>query len=151
MDEPAPSELPAASALGEREFQPRTTGVLFPWVKRVSLVELAIFACLLVVWAIPGLEHATFLFGMTHGLGFILLCILIWIAVMRREVPFWLLAAALTPVGPVGSSIGVEYIERKEKRERAEFEATHKRDDPPKDEVFREAGTVAGAEEGARQ
>ena len=112
-----------ASALGEQEFQPRTTGMLFPWVKRVSLIELAIFGGLLVVWLLPGLEEPTFYFGMAHGIGFILLCILIWIAVMRREVPFWLLASALTPVGPVGSSIGVEYIERKEKRERAEFDA----------------------------
>lgn len=119
------NEQPASdsSALGEQEFQPRTTGTLFPWVKRVSLIELAIFGGLLVVWAIPGLEHETFLFGTAHGIGFIALCILIWIAVMRREVPFWLLASALTPVGPVGSSLGVEYIERKERSERAEFEA----------------------------
>ncbi len=145
MDEQAPDP----SALGEQEFQSRTTGALFPWVKRVSLIELAIFGGLLIVWAIPGLEHATFIFGMSHGIGFILLCILIWIAVMRREVPFWLLASALTPVGPVGSSLGVEYIERKEKSERADFEA--RKDGPPKDEVFREAGRSTGKEEGARQ
>ena len=140
----------AASALGEQEFRPRTTGTLFPWVKRTSLIELAIFGGLLVVWAIPGLEHATFLFGMAHGIGFILLCILIWIAVMRREVPFWLLASALTPVGPVGSSIGVEYIERKEKKERAAYEATkadRPQDHSPKDGLFREPGSVAGKEE----
>lgn len=122
MDGHDPSAAPAASALGEQEFQPRTTGVLFPWVKRTSLIELAIFGGLLVVWLAPGLEQATFVFGMAHGIGFILLCILIWIAVMRREVPFWLLASALTPVGPVGSSIGVECIERRERREREEFE-----------------------------
>ncbi|MGI8727854.1 MAG: hypothetical protein ACR2K6_09300, partial [Solirubrobacterales bacterium] len=46
----------------------------------------------------------------------IILAILIWIAVMRREVPFWLLAATLTPVGPVGSSLGIEFIERRETR-----------------------------------
>jgi hypothetical protein len=39
---------------------------------------------------------------------------MIWIAVLRREAPFWLLAATLTPVGPVGSTIGVSLIERRE-------------------------------------
>jgi len=107
----------SASAAGEREFRPRTTGTLFPWVKWASLVELAIFTALVVVWLAPGLEGATSLLGLAHGLGFVALCILIWVAVLRREVPFWLLASALTPVGPVGSSIGVSYIERKERRE----------------------------------
>ena len=37
----------------------------------------------------------------------------IWIAAVRREAPYTLLAATLTPVGPVGSVIGIELIERK--------------------------------------
>ena len=41
------------------------------------------------------------------------LCILIWIACIRREAPYTLLGATLTPVGPVGSVIGIELIERK--------------------------------------
>ena len=38
---------------------------------------------------------------------------MIWIACVRREAPYTLLAATLTPVGPVGSVIGIELIERK--------------------------------------
>ena len=53
------------------------------------------------------------LFGWAHGLGFIGLCMVIWIACVRREAPYTLLAATLTPVGPVGSVIGIELIERK--------------------------------------
>lgn len=105
------------SSAGEREFRPRSTGPLFPWVKRASLIELAIFAGLLAVWLLPGLEQPTFWFGLAHGIGFLVLCAMIWIAVLRREVPFWLLASALTPVGPVGSTIGIAHIERREARE----------------------------------
>lgn len=109
--------MEAASSLeGEREFRPRKTGPMFPWLKRLSFLELAIFAGLMVVWLVPGLERATFFFGLAHGIGFIILAVLIWIAVLRREIPFWLLAATLTPVGPVGSSLGIEFIERREAR-----------------------------------
>jgi hypothetical protein len=89
-------------------------GPLFRWVKLASWLELALFAGLLVVWLLPGHEHATFIFGLSHGLGFIALCLLIWVAVLRREAPYWLLAATLTPAGPVGSVIGIEYIERRD-------------------------------------
>ena len=88
-------------------------GELFVWVKRLSWVELAIFAGLIVFWLAPGFDTETMLFGWAHGLGFIALCIVIWIACVRREAPYTLLAATLTPVGPVGSVIGIELIERK--------------------------------------
>ena len=89
------------------------------WVKRLSFLELAIFAGLLLVWAIPGLKEPTFWFGLAHGIGYIALCLLLWVAILRREAPFWLFAATLTPVGPVGSVIGIEYIERRDRREAA--------------------------------
>ncbi len=102
-----------AATLGESEFRSRAPGALFAWVKRASFVELAIFAGLLIVWAIPGLDYATFLFGLAHGIGYLALCLLLWVAILRREAPFWLFAATLTPVGPVGSVIGIEWIERR--------------------------------------
>jgi hypothetical protein len=89
-------------------------GALFGWAKVASYVELALFAGLLVVWLAPGFEHATFYFGLAHGIGFILLALLIWAAVLRHEAPYTLLAATLTPVGPVGSVIAIHYIERKD-------------------------------------
>ena len=89
-------------------------GPLFHWVKVASYVELALFAALLFFWLMPGFDHATFIFGLSHGIGFLALCLLIWIAVLRREAPYWLLAATLTPAGPVGSVIGIEYIERRD-------------------------------------
>ena len=88
-------------------------GPLFARVKLLSWIELAVFAGLLVFWLAPGFETETMLFGWAHGLGFIALCVLIWVACVKREAPYALLAATLTPVGPVGSVIGIELIERR--------------------------------------
>ncbi len=88
-------------------------GPLFRWVKRFSWVELVIFSALILFWVAPGFETETMVFGWAHGLGFIALCVVIWVAAVRREAPYTLLAATLTPVGPVGSVIGIELIERK--------------------------------------
>jgi hypothetical protein len=88
-------------------------GAFFPWVKWASYIELGLFAALLFFWLAPGFEGETFVFGLSHGIGFIILCLLIWIAVLRREAPYTLLAATLTPAGPVGSVIGIAVIERR--------------------------------------
>ena len=127
--------MSAAITHGESEFRPRRPGPLYVWVRRASFIELAIFAGLLVVWAIPGLKGATFVFGLAHGIGYLALCLLLWIAILKREAPFWLFAATLTPVGPVGSVIGIEWIDR---RARESVEA------PP--EVAEEEVSPAGSE-----
>jgi hypothetical protein len=88
-------------------------GRLFVWVKRFSWLELGLFAALLAFWLAPGFELETMIFGWAHGLGFIVLCLAIWVACGRREAPYTLLAATLTPAGPVGSVIAIELIERK--------------------------------------
>ena len=88
-------------------------GRVFRVVKWASWVELGLFAALLFFWLAPGFEHETFIFGMAHGLGYIALCLLILYALIRREAPWPLFAATLTPAGPVGSVIGIELIERR--------------------------------------
>jgi len=99
--------------MARRPFEKPVPGELFVWVKRISWIELAIFSGLIAFWLLPGLDTATMLFGWAHGLGFIALCVLIWVACIRKQAPYTLLAATLTPVGPVGSVIGIELIERK--------------------------------------
>ena len=74
----------------------------------------ALFGALLVFWIAPGFHGETSLFGLAHGLGFIALALLIWAAILRHEAPYTLLAATLTPVGPVGSVIAIHYIERRQ-------------------------------------
>ena len=94
-------------------FRRPVPGPLFRWVKWASWFESALFAALLVVWIAPGFEHETFVFGLSHGIGYIALCLLIFAAILRREAPWPLLAASLTPVGPFGTVIGVELIEKR--------------------------------------
>jgi hypothetical protein len=96
-----------------KPFEKPVPGELFVWVKRVSYFELAIFLGLLFFWIAPGFETETMIFGWAHGIGFCGLCLVIWIACVRHEAPYTLLAATLTPFGPIGSVIGIELIERR--------------------------------------
>lgn len=88
-------------------------GSLFRWVKLAAWFESALFAALLFFWLAPGFEQETSLFGLAHGLGYLGLCALIFAAIVRHEAPWPLLAATLTPVGPFGSLVGIELIERR--------------------------------------
>jgi hypothetical protein len=99
--------------VARKPFEKPVPGELFVWVKRVSWVELVVFMGLLLFWLLPGFETETMLFGWAHGLGFIALCLLMWVACIRKEAPYTLLAATVTPAGPIGSVIGIELIERK--------------------------------------
>ena len=111
---PASAEHAVAAKADQAQVLRRPApGALWPWVKRASWLELAIFTVLIVFWLLPGFDQETFIFGLSHGIGYIALCILIWIAILRHEAPYTLLAATLTPVGPLGSVIAIEVIERK--------------------------------------
>ena len=88
-------------------------GRLFHWVKIASWIESAVFAVLLFFWIAPGYGSQTSLFGLLHGLGYLALLALIFLAVIRREAPWPLLAASLTPVGPFGTVVTIELIERR--------------------------------------
>lgn len=105
---------------GARRPSPRSAGhpltPLWPWVKRASWIELAIFSALCFFWLVPGFETQTMVFGWAHGVGYIGLCVLIWMAIRRHEAPYTLLAATLTPVGPLGSVIAIAVIERRADR-----------------------------------
>ena len=95
------------------ELRPARPGVLYPWLRRASWLESAIFAGLLVVWIAPGADGATAAFGWAHGIGYLALLFGIFAGVLRHEVPFWLLAATFTPVGPLGSLVGFAVLDRR--------------------------------------
>ncbi len=85
----------------------------FQVVRVYSLVELGILTAL-VAYAIGGFDESVeTTLGWTHGIGWIFLCIAVAIGCLRRTFPWPLLAATVSPLGPVGSTIGLEYLARR--------------------------------------
>jgi hypothetical protein len=85
----------------------------FTAVLLYSLVEVCIFTSL-VVFAIAGSSESTVrVLGWTHGFGWILLCLLVAWGCRKRIFPLPLLAATVSPLGPVGSTAGLEYLARR--------------------------------------
>src|SRR5215212_9659925 len=99
------------------EMRRPRAGRLYPWVRRASWVEAAIFGALVLFWLLPGFAEETTVFGWAHGIGYLALLGLIFVAVLRHEVPFWLLAATFTPLGPLGSVAGIAWLDRRDRRE----------------------------------
>jgi uncharacterized membrane protein len=88
----------------------------FQAVRLYSLAEVCVFASLLVV-AIGGLsEDAEQVLGWTHGIGWIVLCLLVAYGARRGVFPWPLLAATVSPLGPVGSTLGLEFLARRSRR-----------------------------------
>jgi hypothetical protein len=85
----------------------------FQAVRLYSALEVCIFSALLVT-AIFGLgEDAELILGWTHGFGWIILCLLVAYGAKRGTFPWPLLAATVSPLGPIGSSAGIEYLARR--------------------------------------
>jgi hypothetical protein len=85
----------------------------FQAVRLYSLAEVCVFLSLGAV-AVLGLgEHAETVLGWTHGFGWILLCLLVAHGCRRRIFPWPLLAATVSPLGPLGSTAGLEYLARR--------------------------------------
>ena len=86
---------------------------LFQAVRLFSAFESAIFAALLIVWLGHVDDRATFVLGLTHGVGFLLLCALIYYACLRRALPWPVLASAVL-LTPFGSTIHIELLRRRQ-------------------------------------
>ena len=85
---------------------------LFQAVRIFSAVESALFAALLVVWLGHVDDRATFVLGLSHGVGFLCLCALIYYACLRRALPWPVLASAVL-LTPFGSSVHIEVLHRR--------------------------------------
>jgi uncharacterized membrane protein len=88
----------------------------FQAVRLYSAFEATLFCSLLVV-AIGDLgDDAKLVLGWTHGFGWILLCVLVYLGAVRRIFPWPLLAATVSPLGPIGCTIGFEVLIRRRSR-----------------------------------
>lgn len=88
----------------------------FTAVRVYSALELCVFVAL-VVTAISGAsESAEQALGWTHGVGWILLCLAVAEGCRRRVFPWALLAATVSPAGPLGSTMGLEWLSRRRRR-----------------------------------
>ena len=102
----------------------------FRAVRLYSAAEVAVFAALIVVavggWS-EGLKTAL---GWTHGVGWILLCVAVYEGCRRRVFPWPLLAATVSPLGPVGSTLGIEWLARRRRRAPGPESAAEARREP---------------------
>jgi hypothetical protein len=84
----------------------------FQLVRLYATIEAAIFTSLLVVW-IGGLsDHAQEILGWIHGFGWIILCILVARGCVMRVFRWEVFAATVSPLGPIGATIGIELQRR---------------------------------------
>ena len=88
----------------------------FQFVRIYSAVECLLFASLLVVWIGELSPGAKTVLGWTHGFGWIILCVLVLWGWIRRVFPGPLLAATVSPLGPLGSTIGFEVLRARRTR-----------------------------------
>jgi hypothetical protein len=65
----------------------RPLSLSFPTLKALSFTHSTIYACLLVVWLVPGLAGEEMVFGFAHGIGWICMVLLILLALRARVVP----------------------------------------------------------------
>lgn len=71
----------------------------------LSLLHSAIYVILLTVWLVPGLHGAEFVFGLSHGVGWIAMSLLCVTAAARRVIPVRT-AAGVAIIGGIGPFIG---------------------------------------------
>ena len=84
-------------------------------LKLLSFTHSGIYAALLIVWIVPGLHGLEFVFGLSHGLGWIAMCLLC-IEALRQRVIGMRLAVAVAILGAVGPFIGSYEFVRQERR-----------------------------------
>jgi hypothetical protein len=90
----------------------------FTTLKWLSFTHSTVYLTLLIVWIIPGLHTLEFIFGLSHGLGWILMCILCTTAVANRVIPMRL-AVAVAVIGAVGPFVGSYEFVRESRRRTA--------------------------------
>jgi hypothetical protein len=90
----------------------------FQAVRLYSAFEVCVFCALLVVW-IGGLgDQPQLVLGWCHGIGWTFLCGLVLLGCLRRDFPWPVLAATVSPLGPIGATLAIELTARQRSRRR---------------------------------
>ena len=87
----------------------------FTTLKYLSFAHSTVYAILLAVWIVPGLHRLEFVFGLAHGVGWILMCVLCIEALRARVIPLPL-AVAVAVIGAVGPFVGSYEFVREQRR-----------------------------------
>jgi hypothetical protein len=98
----------------------------FTTLKYLSFTHSTIYAILLTVWLVPGLHTFEFVFGLAHGIGWILMCLLC-IEALRARVIGLQLAVAVAVVGAVGPFVGSYEFVRESRRRNLTVANTNQR------------------------
>jgi hypothetical protein len=85
----------------------------FQAVRLYSAIEACVFTALLVVWIGDLGDHAQLVLGWSHGIGWLFLCGLVLLGCVRRVFPWPVLAATVSPLGPLGALIAIELTARR--------------------------------------
>jgi hypothetical protein len=97
----------------------RVPSLSFGTLKRLSFTHSAIYLVLLVVWLVPGLHTLEFVFGLSHGLGWIAMCFLCLAAVRARVIPMRV-GVAVAVIGGIGPFVGSwEFVREQRRRDAA--------------------------------
>jgi hypothetical protein len=87
----------------------------FTTLKYLSFTHSTVYAILLTVWLIPGLHGLELVFGLAHGIGWIVMCVLC-VEALRARVISLQLAVAVAVVGAVGPFVGSYEFVRESRR-----------------------------------
>jgi hypothetical protein len=88
----------------------------FTTLKYLSFTHSTIYAILLTVWLVPGLHALELVFGLAHGVGWIVMCLLC-VEALRARVISLQLAVAVAVIGAVGPFVGsYEFIRESRRR-----------------------------------
>jgi hypothetical protein len=89
----------------------------FTTLKYLSFTHSTIYLILLTAWLIPGLHALELVFGLAHGVGWIVMCVLC-IEALRARVISLQLAVAVAVVGAVGPFVGsYEFVRESRRRD----------------------------------
>ena len=95
-----------------------TSVITFDRLKWLSFTHSGIYIALLIFWWIPGDQPVQPALGWGHGIGWIVMSLLVIAAVRMRVLPLWLavMVAVVGGVGPFAGSIAFVVEQRRRTR-----------------------------------